>query len=221
MPEARPEPAQRISAPNSPPVPPRLRPAGPVVRASEIGIWSEAQAGLAASHRHALDTREWARDLVERERARAQAEGRAAGAEEAARLVAGTAARAVDHLAALERELPGLVHGLVAEIVGSFEPGDALVRSVRQAITRLRPESEASLRVAPGDLEAVRAGLAGIDTGLLRVEADPVLQPGESCLRSAIGSIELGLEAQLRALRAGLAARAGAGHASRAGETSA
>lgn len=188
------------------PAAPRLRPAGPVVRAAEIGIWSEAQAGLAASHRHAVETRAFARDLVERERARAEAEGRAVGEEAAAARIAETAARAAAHLAALERELPALVHGLVAEVIGAFEPGDVLVGSVRQAIARLRPDAEASLRVAPGDLEAVRAGLADRDTGALRIEADPVLQPGECCLRSAIGSVELGVEAQLRALRAGLAA---------------
>ncbi|GJE73391.1 type III secretion system stator protein SctL [Methylorubrum podarium] len=191
------------------PTTPRLRPAGPIVRAAEIGIWSEAQAGLAASHRHAVETRAFARDLVERERARAEAEGRAAGEAAAAARISETAARAAAHLAALERELPGLVHGLVAEILGDFEPGDRLVRSVRQAIARLRPDAEASLRVAPGDLETVRAGLADLDTGSLRIEADPVLQPGECCLRSAIGSVELGLEAQLRALRAGLSAASG------------
>lgn len=188
---------------------PRLRPAGPVVRAAEIGIWSEAQAGLAASHRHAVETRAFARDLVERERARAEAEGRAVGEAAAAARITETAARAAAHLAALERELPDLVHGLVARILGDFEAGDRLVRSVRQAVARLRPDAEASLRIAPGDLETVRAGLADLDTGSLRVEADPVLQPGQCCLRSAIGSVELGLEAQLRALRAGLLAASG------------
>lgn len=188
---------------------PRLRPAGPVVRAAEIGIWSEAQACLAASHRHAVETRAFARDLVERERARAEAEGRAVGEAAAAARITETAARAAAHLAALERELPDLVHDLVAEILGDFEAGDRLVRSVRQAVARLRPDAEASLRVAPSDLETVRVGLADFDTGSLRVEADPVLQPGECCLRSAIGSVELGLEAQLRALRAGLLAASG------------
>ncbi|MGF3025707.1 type III secretion system stator protein SctL [Methylobacterium aquaticum] len=188
------------------PIAPRLRPTGPIVRAAEIGIWSDARAGLAASHRHAVETRAWARDLVERERARARAEGREAGEEEGARRVAETAARATAYLAALERELPALVHGLVAEILGAFEPGDALVRAVRQAVGRLRPDAEATLRVAPGDVETVRAGLDGIDAGAVRIEADPMLRPGECCLRSAVGSVELGIDAQLRALRAGLAA---------------
>ena len=190
----------------NPPPPPRLRPAGPIVRAFDLGIWSEAQAGLAASHRHAVETRAWARDLVERERARGHAEGRAAGAEEAARLLAETAARANAHLAGLERELPALVHGLVAEILGSFAPDERLARSVRQAVARLRPDAEATLRVAPGDVESVRAALADLDAGPIQIEADPALAPGESCLRSAVGSVELGIEAQLRALRVGLAA---------------
>ena len=188
------------------PAAPRLRPAGPVVSAAELGIWGEARAGLAAAHRHAVETRRWASTLVERERARGYAEGRAAGTEEAARLVAETSARAADHLAALERELPALVHGIVADILGGFEPGDLIARSVHHAVARLQPEAEVTLRVAPGEIEAVCHALGDLGGRLLQIEVDPALRPGECCLRSAVGSVELGVEAQLRALRAGLTA---------------
>lgn len=188
------------------PAAPRLRPAGPIIPASEIGIWSEARAGLAAAHRHVVETRQWASDLIERERRRGFAEAHAAGAEQAARLVAETSARAAAHLAMLERDLPNLVHGIVADILGSVEPGDLLTRSIRHAVDRLRPEAEATLRVAAGDLETVRAALADLGAENLQIEADPALAPGECFLRSAIGNVELGIEAQLRALRTGLAA---------------
>ena len=184
---------------------PRLRPAGPIVSASQIGIWSEAQAGLAAVHRHAVEVRAWAAETVERERAQARIEGRAEGAEEAARLVAQTSARAGAHLAALESELPALVHGIVAEILGAFDPAERLARIVAQAVSRLRPEAEATLRVAPGDIEGLRTALQDLGADHIQIEADPALAPGECCLRSPIGSVELGVEAQLRALQAGLA----------------
>jgi type III secretion protein L len=190
------------------PTAPRLRPTGPIVPAAEVGIWSEARAGLAAVRQHALDTRDWANDLVAQERARGYAEGRAAGAEEAARLLAETAQRSTAHLAALERGLPDLVHGLVADILGRFEPGDLVARAVRHAVERLRPEAEAVLRCAPGDVEAMRDALGDAAASPLRIEPDPALAPGECCLRSAVGSVELGIEAQLRALRAGLATAA-------------
>lgn len=200
--------AERMAAQAQPPVAPRLRPAGPIVPAAELAIWSDAGAGLAAVHRYAGETRRWASDLVAGERAKGHAEGRAAGAEEAARLLAETSARASEHLAALERELPALVHGIVADILGSFEPGDLIARSVRHAVARLQPEVEASLRVSPGDAEAVRGALGDLGGRALLIEADPSLAPGECCLRSAVGSVELGVEAQLRALRAGLSGAA-------------
>ncbi|MCJ2013127.1 type III secretion system stator protein SctL [Methylobacterium sp. J-076] len=183
---------------------PRLRPTGPVVPAGETGLWGEAAQALAAARAHEAEVREWAREFLEQERARGHAEGRAAGAEEAARLVAETAARAADHLAALERDLPALVHGLVAGIVGAFEPGDRIARAVRHALDRLRPDAQAVLRVSPGEIEPVRAALEGPDGLPLRIEGDPSLAPGECTLRSAVGRVELGVEAQLRALRRGL-----------------
>lgn len=191
--------------PERAPVAPRLRPTGPIVPADEIEIWSEARAGLVAAHRHAVETRRWANDLVERERARGRAEGRAAGAEEAACLLAKTSARAAAHLAMLEQELPELVHGVVADILGNFEPGERIARSVRHAITRLQPEAEATLRIAPSEIEAVCVALGDLGGRGLQIEADPALAPGECSLRSAVGSVELGIEAQLRALRTGLA----------------
>ncbi|PIU07274.1 MAG: HrpE/YscL family type III secretion apparatus protein [Methylobacterium sp. CG08_land_8_20_14_0_20_71_15] len=209
----RTRPAGRPSAmpeAHTPPAPPRLRPLGPIVRAADLGIWGEAGAALSAARRHADETRAWAEDLVDRERERGFAEGRAAGAEATARLLAETSARAAAHLARLERELPALVGGLVADILGQFEPGDALARSVAHAVGRLAPDAGASLRVAPGDLESVRAALG--EASPVQVEADPAMRPGECCLRSPVGSVELGIEAQLRALRTGLAAAAeGAG----------
>ncbi|KNY19780.1 type III secretion system stator protein SctL [Methylobacterium sp. ARG-1] len=192
--------------PDQAPAAPRLRPTGPIVPAAETGIWNEARAGLAAAHRHVVETREWAQAHLERERARGYAEGREAGAEAAARLLADTAARAADHVAALEQDLPALVHDLVTEIVGTFEPGDRIGRAVRKAVAKLQPEAEAVLRVCPGEIEAVRGALAGLGDRAPQIEADPSLGPGESTLRSPIGSVEIGIAAQLRALRAGLAA---------------
>lgn len=183
---------------------PRLRPIGPVVPAAEATIWNEADAALAAARRHADEVNEWARDLLERERIRGHAEGHAAGAEEAARLFAETAARATAHIARLERELPTLVHDLVARIIGEFEPGERIARAVRHAVERLRPDAEAVLRIAPAESDAVQAALAGLGGSALRVEADPSLVPGECTLRSPLGRIELGVDAQLRALQKGL-----------------
>jgi len=186
------------------PTPPRLRPDGPILKAAEVAIWGEAEAALAAARQHAAQAREWARDLLETERARGHAEGRAAGAEEAARLLAETATRATDYIAALERDLPTLVHDLVARILGEFEPGERIARVVGHAVERLRPDAQAVLRFAPGEADAVRKALEGLGGHALRIEPDPSLAPGECTLRSAVGRVELGVEAQLRALRDGL-----------------
>ena len=197
------------------PVPPRLRPAGPVIRAHETGIWSEAASVIGEAQRYADRMKAWAQTAYERERQRGFAEGWSAGAEEASRLIAKTAARTELHLRELERDLPQLVLDVVERILGSFDPGEVLALAVEEALRDLRTGSEIRVHVSPDLADQVRASLADLRHGegaaLVRVHADSGLPSGACVLHGAFGSVELGIEAQLRALRAGLGS-AWAGH---------
>lgn len=193
---------------NDRPLAPRLRPHGPVIRAEDTAIWSDAAAAIAAADLYAKRMKGWVRTVRARERERGYAEGRDAGAEEAARLVAATAARAEIFLRELERDLPDLVLGLVERVLGAFDPGDVLARAVVEAVGRLRSESEIRVHVAPEQADSLRAGLAEIrrldGAPSLRVQADPALATGQCVLHGASGTVELGMAAQLRALREGI-----------------
>ncbi|WID99707.1 type III secretion system stator protein SctL (plasmid) [Bosea vestrisii] len=189
------------------PASPALRPLGPLVRAEEVGLWNDAAEARAATERHVRRVRSWARTAYERERARGHAEGRAAGAEEASRLVAGATAEAARQKAVLERELPDLVMEIVRDLLGAFDPGEMLIRTVRHAIEQKYGGGEVRLRVAPVHADALAREFAGCDgqegRPLVRVEADPALSARQCVLWSEFGNIDLGLDAQLRALRLG------------------
>lgn len=186
---------------------PMLCPLGPLVRAEDVGLWGDAAEARAAAERHLQRVRAWARAAYQRERARGHAEGRAAGAEEAARLIAGAAAETARQKAALERELPQLVMEIVRDLLGAFDPGETLVRTVRHAIEQKYGGGEVRLHVAPAHADALAREFGGCDgqegRPLVRIEADPALSAQQCVLWSEFGNIDLGLEAQLRALRLG------------------
>ncbi|WP_439495807.1 type III secretion system stator protein SctL [Bosea sp. (in: a-proteobacteria)] len=191
----------------APPAAPALRPLGPLVRAEEAGLWHDAAEARAMAERHLQRVRSWARAAYERERARGYAEGQQAGAQEGARLMAAAAAEAARQKAVLERELPHLVMGIVRDLIGAFDPGEMLLRTVRHAIEQKHGGGEVRLRAAPLHADTLAREFAACDgkegRPLVRIEADPALSPRQCVLWSEFGNIDLGLEAQLRALRLG------------------
>lgn len=185
---------------------PRLCPVGPIVRQEEFGIWSEAEAALKAAERHRERIRGWTLAAYQRERQRGRNEGLLIAREEAAGLIAATSARANSYLRQLEQDLPGLVLGMIENLLGQFDPGDLLARAVRNAVTKLQAGSELRLRVAPEHAGVLRGALADLGDGapMFQIEIDPTLDAGQCVLWSEFGNVELGLEAQIRALRQGL-----------------
>jgi type III secretion protein L len=193
--------------PEAPPAP-TLKPLGPVVRAQEVDTWSRAKEALEAAVHHRHRVRAWARQAYRREKQRGYEDGWAAGAADVARLLASTSARVEQHMGALEKELPGLIAEIIEQILGRFHTGDLLSQAVRHALGRVRAGTDMRLRVAPNDAESLRRSLADVSgpsgTGRLRIEVDPAMRPGACVLCSELGNVELGIAAQVKALREGL-----------------
>ncbi|MFQ3455894.1 type III secretion system stator protein SctL [Bradyrhizobium sp. UFLA01-814] len=193
---------------SAPPIAPHMRPLGPLIAARDLEIWQEAAEARAAAERHLQRVRSWARRAYQSERARGHAEGLAAGAEEMAQLVAQAAAETAQKHAVLEEELPQLVMEMVTDLLGAFDPGEMLARTVRHAIQRKYGGAELSLHVSSMDADALAHEFAACDgregRPMVRIVSDPALSPHECVLRSEFGNVDLGLAAQLRALRLGL-----------------
>ncbi|MDX8443980.1 type III secretion system stator protein SctL [Mesorhizobium sp. VK25A] len=188
------------------PVAPRMRPVGPLVPASELEIWHNAFEARAAAERYLLRVRRWARIAYQRERERGRSEGMNRGAEEMARLIAQSVSEAARQKAALEQQLPQLVMQIVSDLLGAFDPGELLVSAVRHAIER-KGGAEVRLKVCPTQADAVAGEFAAYDgregRPKVRVDPDPALSPQQCVLWSDYGNVDLGLDAQLRALRLG------------------
>ena len=191
--------------PNGEP-PGTVRPAGTLVRGAELGAWASASEALRDARARAgaiLASAHAARDA---ERRRGHAEGYDEGAERAAALIARATADAAARLDRIEAALPELVADAVARILGSFDVRDLVVPAVSQAMGQLRRGAAATLRASPGCVEPLRALLAETGGEAIRLEPDPGLAEGRCVFSSELGDVELGVEAQLRALRQGLRA---------------
>lgn len=183
------------------------RPAANVVRAAELRVWHDAAAMLADTKQQAADMHAASAAAFEAERRRGYDEGLERGAAEIAERVTATAAAADALLQQIERALPGLVCDAVGNLLGAFDLGDLLRPAIRHALGRLRLNAAVTIRVAPDGVAAVRAACdaPGGASGL-HVQADPGLAPGRCLLESELGTVDLGIEAQLSILRSALAA---------------
>ncbi|MBA1142422.1 MULTISPECIES: type III secretion system stator protein SctL [Mesorhizobium] len=189
------------------PVAPQLRPVGPLISASELEIWHGAAEAREAAERHLKRVRSWARAAYQRERERGRTEGLNAGNEEMARLIAQAVSEVARRRAVLEQELPELVMEILTDLVGVFDPGELLVRAVRHAIERKYKGAEVCLHVCPAQVDMLAREFAGCDgwegRPRVRIDPDPTLLPQQCVLWSEYGNVDLGLDAQMRALRLG------------------
>ncbi|NGO54258.1 type III secretion system stator protein SctL [Allomesorhizobium camelthorni] len=189
------------------PVAPQMRPVGPLVPASELDIWYSAAEARDAVERHRQRVRNWVRAAYQRERARGHTEGLNAGAEEMARLIARAVSEVARRKAVLEQELPQLVIEILSDLLGAFDPGELLVRAVRHAIDRKYNGAEVCLHVCPTQVDMIEREFAGCDgregRPRVRIEPDPTLSPQQCVLWSEYGNVDLGLDAQMRALSLG------------------
>lgn len=185
-----------------------IRPRTHIVPAAEVTAWRDGFLVLAEAKRIADEMRARTLAAYEFEKRRGFQEGRQAGAEEAARLLAETTLKIDRSLAEAEREVAALVVSAVEQILGAFDQVDLMVRAVQHALAQVRKAKHLVLYVTPPLVEEIRTRLAEggkpSATAVVHVEADANLSPSAAVLSSELGFVELGIEAQVRALRRGL-----------------
>jgi type III secretion protein L len=177
-----------------------------ILRADDAALWVDGYAFLQA----AREVSETMRDENSQWMAQARAEGfesaRALGAEQAAELLGQTAAQVDAYLAGLESGLVELVLGVVREVLDDMDNAELLVRCTRKALLAFRQDQSLTLFVPLSEVETVRQHLKtqSVSSPSIGVEGDDQLATGQARLSSKIGSVELGLEAQLRNVRRSL-----------------
>lgn len=202
------ETAERQDEPQADGSTPRYRPRGRVVPAAEIRAWEDGRSYLEAAAQEADRLRREAIAAFEEARKQGFEEGRKEGVEAAARLLAETAVNSDQHLARADGQIVDLALAVVRRVLGDFDVAQLTRNAVRHALSRQRQDQHLTLHVAPDMVEGLRADIdAGFEPGLrhlITVEPDPRLDQSQCRLASDVGFVDLGIDAQLKAVHKGL-----------------
>ena len=180
------------------------RPPQKIIRQDDATRWVEGYAFLQAAREESNTIRANTRRVVEKARSEGLAQGRDEGLEQAAALLAQTSAKVDHYLAGLESSMADLALNIVRQVLEPMDSSELLLGCTRKALVAFRDSQALTLYVAPTELEALVKRIEPDLAARLSLEADASVEPGQARLSSAIASVELGVEAQLRAIRQSL-----------------
>ena len=180
-----------------------IRPLRCVVRAEELGLYTDASGALAAA-RVAAD-RCIAEAQAEADALRSQAydQGLAAAQAEAARMIAGAAALVQRQVRDLRPAIAAAIADGVAAVIGGLERDERIGRAAAHAVATLQDRARVTVRVAPGHAHAVRQGLAADVTAVIE---DATLEADNCVIETESGFVQAGIRVQLAILREALSA---------------
>lgn len=182
------------------------RPAARILRAEHVDLWIDGYAFLQAAKDQAQAIRHDSEHWLQQARAEGFESARQQGAEEVSALLGETSLKVDAWLAGLESSLADLALNIVREVLDGMDDAERIMRCTRKALSAFRQDQALTLFVCRHDAEAVRqqVRLQGAGLPAIAVDADDQLQAGQARLSSPVGSVELGLEAQLQNLRRNL-----------------
>jgi type III secretion protein L len=184
----------------------RPDPATKVVRADDVRAYRSAEDIIADARREAAAIVQSAQAAYEDERRRGYEDGREEAKLESAERMIENVSRTVEYFARIEDQMVELVMAAVRKIIADFDDRARVLMVVRSALSAVRTQKQMTLRVAPVQLEQVRAGMNEIlaafpGIGYLDIVGDPRLADDACILESDIGVVEASVSGQLEALR--------------------
>ena len=183
-----------------------IDPARKVVRALELRTLHDAQEAIALANAQADQIREDARALYESERRRGYEEGREEARLEQAEQMIENVSRYVDFFGNVESRMVELVMQALQKIIEGYDDRERVLMTVRSVLSVVRNQKQMTLRVAPAQVDVVKASTNELladypGVGYVDIVADSRLQ-GDACiLESEIGLVEASVQGQLAALR--------------------
>jgi type III secretion protein L len=197
------------------PIPPDDLPTEPgprILRAVDVDAWREGYRFLARAREIAARAEEDARNAYGAAYEKGFAEGRAAGVIEANRVVHETGVALDHYLGGLDEEISTLVLHIVRRVIGAIDVADVVAHAATQALTEFRREKNIKIAVHPAAADRVNAALAAFaqnDQPAVTVEPDPALDRSGCILVSDDAVVDASIEAQMRAIEAGLTSGSG------------
>jgi type III secretion protein L len=179
-----------------------------ILRARDTKVWSDAYRFLMEAHAEADRIRESARAIVAAESARGYQEGRARGADDAAKLVSETVGKVDRYLSSLDQDAADLALRIVRRVLGEFDDAELVARATAHVLSDFRREKWLKITVHPDVVDHVRKRLAPLADGgpTLVIETDPNLDRASCVVASEFVVVDASTAVQLEAIAAALTA---------------
>ncbi|NJN46700.1 MAG: HrpE/YscL family type III secretion apparatus protein [Candidatus Competibacteraceae bacterium] len=183
-----------------------------ILKAADYQVFETAGQVLADAQRRAQDILAQAEQVYEEQKARGYEDGMDEAKQEMAEQMLDTVGRTVDYFAQVEKRVAAVVIAAVRKILGDFDEQELTVGVVRNALQVVRTQKQVTVRVSPGQEQALRerldeilAGYSGVS--YLEIVPDHRLNRGGCILETDIGVVEASVEVQLQALEQAIKAR--------------
>ncbi|MBK9953532.1 MAG: HrpE/YscL family type III secretion apparatus protein [Candidatus Competibacteraceae bacterium] len=185
-----------------------------VLKARDYLAYAEAEAIVEAARRQADALRVEAEQAYEAEKQRGYQDGHDEGKLETAEQIMDVLGSTVEFYAGIEQRTGQIVMQMARKILGEFDDETLTFRVVRNALAVVRNQKQITLRVAPEQVEALKARTDALLNGFpsihfVDVVADRRLRAGDCILETEIGVVDASIEVQLKALERSLAKRLG------------
>jgi type III secretion protein L len=170
-------------------------PGGKIIRAAQEGAWRDGFRFLTEVGA-----------LQAAERAKAYAEGKAAGTQEASKLVLETSAQVRRYMASLDKQVAQLAFDIVRRIFSEFDDRELVARATRNALADFHEAKAVTIKVHPSVEKHVRRAIAdlvaaGGEDGLaVTIETDAEIGERICVLSTEFAVVEATVETQLAAI---------------------
>ncbi|MFC4160048.1 HrpE/YscL family type III secretion apparatus protein [Chitinimonas lacunae] len=183
----------------------RLDPGRKIVKAADYQAWRDSQGLLAAARDEAATIVAGAQAGYDAECRRGYEDGLEEAKLETAERMIETVGRTVDYFAKVENRMIELVMEAIRKIVADFDDRERVRVVVRNALSVVRNQKQVTLRIAPDQVETVKAALNELlaeypGLGYLDIVADPRLAADACILESEIGLVEASVSGQIDAI---------------------
>ncbi|MFZ1495285.1 MAG: HrpE/YscL family type III secretion apparatus protein [Candidatus Competibacter denitrificans] len=185
-----------------------------VIKAADYLAYAEAEAIIAAARLQAEAIQREAEQAYDAEKQRGYRDGHEEGKLETAEQIMDVLGATVEFYAGIEQRTGQIVMQMLRKILGQFDNETLTYQIVRNALTAVRAQKQVTLRVAPEQVEALKARMDTLLHGFpsihfVDVVGDRRLNAGDCILETEIGVVDASIEVQLKALERSLAKRLG------------
>jgi type III secretion protein L len=184
----------------------RIDPARKVIKAADYASFVDATEVLAAARAEAEAIGVAAQQQYEVMREKGLANGREEARLEASEQMISNASRTIEYFGQVEDRMVQLVLNSTRKIMADFSDTERARAVVKGALSAVRNQKQVVLRVAPGQVDALKAQMNDIlsaypGIGYLDIVADGRLDADGCILETDIGTVESSIQGQIEALR--------------------